>query len=342
MDSKININNDENTNINGTNSNSESLTTINGIIIGKSNSGKTYLKNGIEKYLEFQNHGCDIILREFPGFELSQNQQTIVKNDILNTIEDSFSSFNINDAIHYIIYCINSQGNRIDIEEINFLNFLYNTFENMHISIIIVLTQAIDEKKVNIFKSVIQERLEFVKIVPLLAEDIEFINIQPKKAYGINNLIKIMVKEFPHQMKRSLQNYEIMHMKLLYSKKVLFISCLISFCVSFILIPYVDLLLLLLIQSIMIFIIRHSFNLKYDNIMGNSVKVILYLISLSSIEKLIFWSIYNKVSNYYISIVLDIISGLVIIGFTYIIGSIYIRNMKSSYMDMKNLELLNN
>lgn len=201
------------------------LKVLNIVVAGKTGVGKSTLINAVfrEKLAEtgvgkpVTTHMRKLTKKDVPlriydtrGFELGADVQDQVKKEVLDTIQQGLAKNDINEAIHCIWYCINAASNRIEQEEIEWLREL--TQENLvtEVPIIVVLTQAISAKTAAALKQVLlDENLDIVQIVPVLAEDFEVDDEYVKKSFGLDVLIKVMGEALPDELMDTLQNLQI-------------------------------------------------------------------------------------------------------------------------------------
>ena len=201
------------------------LKTLNIIVVGKSGVGKSTLINSLFRG-NFADTGLGrpvtseirkkvkkdypLAIYDTPGFELSSGQQTQVKNEILDIIQKGFSSKDINEAIHCIWYCINVGGNRtFDESEVKWLKEFTAENKKTQVPVIVVLTQAVPKKKAQEMKKLVEaENLEIVKVVPLLAQDMDFDDEYVARSYGLDNLIDVMTEVLPTELQNTLQNVQ--------------------------------------------------------------------------------------------------------------------------------------
>ena len=201
------------------------LKNLNIIVVGKSGVGKSTLINSL-----FRGHFADtglgrpvtskirkIVKKDYPlaiydtpGFELSAGQQDIVKDEILDIISKGFASKDINQYINCIWYCVNVGANRtFDESEVKWLREFSEANKVTQVPIIIVLTQAVPKKKATEMKALVEkENLDIVKVVPLLAQDMDFDEEYVAKAYGLDKLIDVMTEVLPEELQNTFQNIQ--------------------------------------------------------------------------------------------------------------------------------------
>jgi len=201
------------------------LKTLNIIVAGKTGVGKSTLINAIfrEKLAEtgmgkpVTDHMRKLTKKNIPlaiydtrGFELGREVQAEVKKEIIDTISKGLATQDINKAIHCIWYCINTASNRVEPEEIEWLKELSKDNQNTQVPIIIVLTQSFSKKKADeLRKILLNENLDIVQVIPVLAEDYEIDDDYIAKAYGMDILIKVMGEALPEELVDTLQNVQI-------------------------------------------------------------------------------------------------------------------------------------
>ena len=203
----------------------KNLKKLNIIIVGKSGVGKSTLINSVfrgnltetglgrpvtSEMRKIEKSNFPLAVYDTPGFELSQGQQNKVKDEILATIKKGVSKNDINEAIHCIWYCINVGANRtFDETEVEWLRDFTESNQVAQVPIIVVLTQACPKKKAAEMKNLVEkENLDIVKVVPVLAQDVDFDDEYVAKAYGLDRLIDIMVEALPNELQDTLQNVQ--------------------------------------------------------------------------------------------------------------------------------------
>lgn len=77
------------------------------------------------------------------------------------------------------------------------------------VPIIVVLTQAVPKKKAAEMKNLVEaENLDIVKVVPLLAQDMDFDDEYVARSYGLDTLIDVMAEVLPAELQNTLQNVQ--------------------------------------------------------------------------------------------------------------------------------------
>ena len=202
----------------------KNLKTLNIIVAGKTGVGKSTLINAVfrDKLAEtgigkpVTNHmrkitkkGVPLSIYDTRGFELGKEVQAEVKKEVIDTISHGFSTHDINKTVHCIWYCINTASHRVEPEEIEWIRELSQDNQTQ-VPIIIVLTQSFSKKKANeMRKTLINENLDVIQVIPVLAEDYEIEDVGTAKSYGLDVLIKVMGDALPEELMDTLQNVQI-------------------------------------------------------------------------------------------------------------------------------------
>ena len=211
--------------INAINEKINNLKQLNIIIIGKSGVGKSTLINSLfrgnfaetglgrpvtQEIRKIVKNDYPLTIYDTPGFELSSDQQDNVKNEVIKLISDGYSSNDVNKTIHCIWYCINVGANRtFDSSEVEWLKEFSEKNRNSKVPIIVVLTQSVPRKKALEMKNhVEQENLDICKVVPILAQDMDFDEEYVAKAFGLDTLINVMSEVLPSELQDTLQNIQ--------------------------------------------------------------------------------------------------------------------------------------
>lgn len=203
----------------------KNLKTLNIIVAGKTGVGKSTLINAVfrEKLAEtgmgkpvtdhmrkITKKGVPLAIYDTRGFELGKEVQAEVKKEVVDTISKGLATQDINKAIHCIWYCINTASNRVEPEEIEWLKELSKENQITQVPIIVVLTQSFSKKNAEaIRKTLLDENLDVIQIVPVLAEDYEIDGLGTAKSYGLDVLIHVMGEALPDELMDTLQNVQI-------------------------------------------------------------------------------------------------------------------------------------
>lgn len=202
----------------------KNLKTLNIVVAGKTGVGKSTLINGVfrENLAEtgigrpvttnmrkISKSGFPLSIYDTRGFELGKNAQHEVKKEIIETIQQGLVSKDINQMVHCIWYCINTASSRIENEEIEWLKEFAEENKQTQVPIIIVLTQSFSKKKADEMRNaILNENLDVIQIIPVLAIDFEIDDERIVEAYGLDRLIKVMSEALPDELQDTLQNVQ--------------------------------------------------------------------------------------------------------------------------------------
>ena len=203
----------------------KNLKKLNIIVLGKSGVGKSTLINSIfrENFAEtglgrpvtqevrrIEKNDFPLVIYDTPGFELSDKQQNSVKDEIMEIIRKGLASQDVNQTIHCIWYCINVGGNRtFDESELKWLRDFTESNRGTQVPIIVVLTQSCPKKKAAEMKNLVErENLYISKVVPVLAQDMDFDEEYVARAFGLDTLVEVMGEALPKELQGTLQNLQ--------------------------------------------------------------------------------------------------------------------------------------
>lgn len=203
----------------------KNLNTLNIIVAGKTGVGKSTLINSVFKekladtgmgkpvtshMRKITKKGIPLAIYDTRGFELGKEVQAEVKKEVIETISNGLATQDINKAIHCIWYCINTASNRIEPEEIEWLRELSKENQITQVPIIIVLTQSFSKKKAQEMRqTLLNENLDVIQVIPVLAENYEIEDLGIAKSYGLEVLIKVMGEALPDELVDTLQHVQI-------------------------------------------------------------------------------------------------------------------------------------
>ena len=203
----------------------KNLNTLNIIVAGKTGVGKSTLINAVFKdklaetgmgkpvtthMRKITKKGVPLAIYDTRGFELGKEVQAEVKKEVVDTISKGLATQDINKAIHCIWYCINTASNRIEPEEIQWLRELSMDNQITQVPIVVVLTQSFSKKKAQEMRQMLlDENLDVIQVIPVLAEDYEIEDLGTAKAYGLDVLIKVMGEALPEELMETLQHVQI-------------------------------------------------------------------------------------------------------------------------------------
>lgn len=258
------------------------LKTLNIIVAGKTGVGKSTLINAVfrENLAEtgmgkpVTTHMRKISKKDFPlniydtrGFELGKDAQKEVKQEVLETIRQSLALNDVNKAIHCIWYCINTASNRIEQEEIDWLKDFSKENHLTQVPVIIVLTQSFSKKKAQELRNMIlDENIDVVQVVPVLAQDYEIDEEYVAKAFGLDVLIRIMSEVLPDELQDTLQNVQraSLEEKKRHAQAVVATATAAAFSEGFAPIPFADCALLIPTQVAMVASITAIFGMNIN------------------------------------------------------------------------------
>lgn len=216
----------------------ENLTTLNIIITGKTGVGKSTLINNIfrerladtgigkpvtQATRRIEKQGVPVTIYDTKGIELGQEVQQDLKKEIFDLINQGLAKQDINEAIHCLLYCINTASNRIEDLEIQWLKDFTDANKVTKVPVIVVLTQAVSKKNALEMRRIIdRENLDILQIVPVLAEPYEIDEDITIPAYGLDDLVGVMQQCLNEELQTTLNNIQItsIQRKMKFARKI--------------------------------------------------------------------------------------------------------------------------
>lgn len=259
------------------------MNTLNIVIVGKSGAGKSTLINSVfrenlaetgigrpvtDKVRCISKPGFPLAIYDTPGFELGKAQQAKVKDEVLKIIHSGNTGHDINKAIHCLWYCVNVGSNRtFDDSELEWLRSFTEENRLTRVPVFIILTQAYPKKKAEeMRRSIENENLEVSKVIPVLAQDIDFDEEFTAKAYGLDTLIEVMGQVLPDELQDTLQNVQKVSLKAKKKRAHAAVAAAVAaaFGEGFAPVPFADAAMLIPTQVAMIASITAIFGLDVD------------------------------------------------------------------------------
>ena len=197
----------------------EKLPKLNIMVVGKTGLGKSTLLNSLfgenlaitgngkpitQKIRKFEPEGFPISIYDTPGMELDgEHSAESLLNEVTKLIQDKMKSNDIEQAIHCILYCINTTSSRFEESESDFLQKLTVNTSQCNTPVILVLTQSFSKKKAEEMLNEIRKMtLPVRRVVPVLAQDYEISEDFPTiKAFGLDKLVEAMSDVLPEAVR---------------------------------------------------------------------------------------------------------------------------------------------
>ena len=181
---------------------------LNIVVVGKTGVGKSTLINAVfreeladtgigkpvtDHMRRYTKKDVPLTIYDTRGFELDPAVQEEVSNEIFELIDHGAHSKDFNEAIHCIWYCISTAADRVEQAEIDWIRSLTERNRLTEVPIIVILTKSFSKKNASAMKqTILDENLDVIQVIPLLAQDYEIDDEITIKAYNLDKLIEIM------------------------------------------------------------------------------------------------------------------------------------------------------
>lgn len=222
------------------------------IIAGKTGVGKSTLINsafrenlattGIGKPVTaemklYEKEGLPLRLYDTVGLELDAETQARTIADITNLCQSKLKGGKMDEVIHGMWYCVQSNSNRLESAEINFIDAVAR-----EIPIVLVLTQVITKRQGEAFRNELEKmNLNVKNIVLVLAEDYDDDGII-KSAFGVDFLVEYTLTILPEYAQNAWINAQraSIRLKVEQAQKIVALAAGANFTTGFMPIPFAD------------------------------------------------------------------------------------------------------
>ncbi len=194
------------------------------IVTGKTGVGKSTLLNAVfreniavtgvgrpvtQRTRMIEKQGVPLRIFDTRGLELGNTAQEAVRDDIFELIDWQLKTKDPDKFIHAIWYCISTTSDRIEEEEIKWINELA-TQSKHEVPVIIVLTKTLSRKNGMALKSRIENMNINVRgVVPVLAQPYEVDigdEIKTVAPFGLAELVGMTLQVVPESARSALIN----------------------------------------------------------------------------------------------------------------------------------------
>ena len=259
----------------------EDLKTLNLMILGKTGVGKSTLINALfgEKRVETgigrpvtknieRIAAHHLTIYDTPGLELDgENSMSELLTQVVDVINRQVEEGTIDDAIHCILYCVNTPSHRFEDNEAKFIKLLQTRIHTQNIPIFIVLTQSFNREDSAALKNYIASlNLKIRAIVPVLATEYYVDEDYTAKPRGMTELAQMISEAVPESVKETFDAIQCasMDLKRKRARKIVAASAAAAAVIGAVPIPFSDAVLLVPEQIGMLAGITAAFGIPVD------------------------------------------------------------------------------
>lgn len=260
----------------------EELKTLNLMILGKTGVGKSTLINalfgeervktgiGAPVSTDIVRIAADhLTIYDTPGLELGgDNSMTNLLTQVANVINKQVEEGTIDDAVHCILYCVNTTSHRFEENEAEFIKQLQAKITTHNIPIFVVLTQSFNKSDSATLKEHISSlNLKIKAIVPVLATPYYVDEDFTAKPRGMAELAQLISDSIPESVREAFVAIQCANMELKIKKAQAIVagSVAVAAGIGAVPIPFSDAALLVPEQIAMMAGITAVFDIPVDN-----------------------------------------------------------------------------
>jgi|LSQX01.1.fsa_nt_gb uncharacterized protein (DUF697 family)/GTP-binding protein EngB required for normal cell division len=261
----------------------EAMATANIMIIGKTGVGKSTLINNIfrERLVEtgigkpvtqhlnkITKPGVPLTIYDTKGLELDATVQEDIKKEIIGQIDSALLSKNSKEYIHVAWYCINSNSNRIEDFEIEWIQEF-----SKRLPVILIMTQCMGAKHKEFENYIRNLNLPIINVVPTLAEEIEISTEIRLPTFGLKQLVDITYGCIDEAARKAFINAQKVDLgkKVKAARLAVIPYVAANFTTGFVPIPFSDVAILVPSQIGMIAHLTVIFGLNFDKVFISSI-----------------------------------------------------------------------
>ncbi|MCC5616828.1 50S ribosome-binding GTPase [Nostoc sp. CHAB 5836] len=201
-----------------------SLGKCNILVIGKTGVGKSTLINAVfgenlaeigvgkritESIQKYHKKASLVAVYDTPGLQLFSGEEIV-------SIRDEVSGLIEKEPIHVVWYCINSQSNRFEEIEEDWIRDM----ARQGVPIILILTQALPDNDSEFLEYLKEQELPVIDVIPVLAEPQYITSAYKIPAWGLENLVEITASTLTEVARNAFLSEQRVNMNLRPSDKI--------------------------------------------------------------------------------------------------------------------------